>query len=176
MADTDWQFVPSDQRSGPIAYRIDASVLESDDLKGLREQCEAFVLREAPRALHAERCLKHMAREAVRVWVEGWKDTLLLSEVCFTGAGQVCRIMVTVPHWEGPTDGCAYVSLLHNGSWGNVRPFRGMPEMRKCRSVPRDTGLYLATFDPSMRSLGEACVPAGALFGSAQAWKLCMAE
>ena len=173
---TDWQFLGPAERVPDIAYRMDADVLESAGLEDLRAQAEAFVLSQALRGLHAERYVK-LSRDALRAWVAGWRGHLLLSEVCFTGCGRVCKVMVSVPHWDGRPRHWSYVALLHNGSWAHVRDFEGDPQLRKCRrNEARDTGLYLPVFQESMRVMGGPCPPNASLHASEHAWKLGVAE
>lgn len=176
MVSLDWQFLAPSERVPDIAYRMDADVLESEGLSDLRSQAESFVVAQAMRGVHAERYVK-LSREALREWVGNWESNLLLSEVCFTGCGRVCKVMASVPHWDGEPRHWAYVALLHNGSWAYVRDFHGDPQIRKCRRrETRDTGLYLPNFIDSMRVMAGPCPPHASYHKSEHAWKLGVSE
>ena len=170
----DWAFVRDNDKSAPPCYKMDSFVLESnDELSDLRKQCEVFVMNNAPRALHSESVCS-LSRDGVRQWISTWKRPLL-SEVSWTAEGLICKVSVTVPHWDDP-DMCCFITFLHNGSWCVCRCIKGGPELRKCQRSLHKTGIYLSSWDVSQRSMGEKCSCHAIHFNSEFSWKLKVAE
>lgn len=171
----DWAFVHNDARAPPTCYKMDADLLEScDDLNDLRTQCESFVLNHAPRGIHSEKVCQ-LSRDAIREWVSKWRRPLI-SEVCWTAEGDICKVSATVPHWNDTTE-CVFLCLSHNGSWCVCRELKGDgPEIRKCMKDIKKSGIYLSGWDVSQRALGDACSSHAIHYGSKHAWRLSVIE
>lgn len=171
----DWAFVSNNERAPPTCFKMDADLLESQsELNDLRKQCETFILNHAPRATHSER-LCNLSRDAIREWVASWNRPLI-SEVCWTAAGLICKVSATVPHWADKSSS-VFLTLLHNGSWCVCREMiNSEPQIRKCVRDVKESGIYLSSWGVSQRQLGAPCSKHAVHFNSDFSWKLCISE
>jgi len=170
----DWAFVNDNERAPPTCYKMDAELLEGcDELDDLRMQCESFIMGQSSRAVHSESVCR-LGRDAIRAWVKAWKRPLI-SEVCWTSTGLVCKVSATVPHWEDAGK-CVFITLSHNGSWCVCREMAKNPEIRKCVKDVTKKGVYLSTWNVSQRELGKACSKHAVHFNSEFSWKLVVIE
>ena len=178
MKELDWQFIPESQKSGPVCYKLDSTILnENDELEGLCTQCEHFIQKYASKCInHQKVCESNtLSKMELQTWASSWSLPLVV-EVCWTSEQQICKVCVSVPHWSSPEKTCL-VSLSHNGSWCVCRVLNEQPHMCKCKNKKANTndtkgGIYLEKWQPFQRVLGDQCSNHASYFHSPNAWKL----
>lgn len=168
---TDWHVLDPSRLAGAVVFKITSAVINdaSDGaLRDLCEQCMHVFFKEVERGVHSERF--KISREMIRSWLTFWKGVggAFVSEIGFDHDGKVVKISVTAP----VDDRFVFIKMAHNGTWCQFR-WISKPENRHCNSIS-NAGLYITKWNPSFKTLCERCCEGSSLFGSTNAWRLCI--